>query len=108
MGRRKPTVTEQVQAAEVGRRAIAREQSERVRRVSVGTVGAWNPGCLCELQPLWQNTNPTDWTTGYGVQFVSHTGKFLHLNIPIINGESLLLPLLDGVNLHEENLREAA
>lgn len=65
-------------------------------RANVGVVGAWNPGCLCELQPLWQNTNPTDWTHGVGVQFVSRTGKFLNLIVPIIDGECLLNALLSN------------
>lgn len=65
-----------------------RAQSEIIRLVGVGVIGGWNPGCLCGLQPLWQHTNPTDWTTGYGVQLVSPGGAFLHLNIPIVDGVS--------------------
>lgn len=64
--------------------------------VNAGTIGAWSPGCLCKKQPLWQNTNPTDWTHGYGVQLVDrHSGNFLHLNIPIVKGISLMKPLLN-------------
>lgn len=69
------------------------------RRVNTGVIGAWNPGCLCELQPLWLNTDPTDWTHGEGIQFVSRTNKFLHLNVPIIDGESLFLATLDAKRL---------
>lgn len=65
-----------------------RAQSELIRLVGTGIIGGWNPGCLCELQPLWQHTAPTDWTHGYGVQLVSDSGAFLHLNIPIIEGRS--------------------
>lgn len=65
-----------------------RAQSEILRLVGVGIIGGWNPGCLCELQPLWQHTSPTDWTHGYGVQLVSPTGAFLHLNIPILDGKT--------------------
>lgn len=64
------------------------------RPVQTGEVGAWNPGCLCKLQPLWQHTRPTDWTTGYGMQTVAGNGEFLHINIPIVDGRSLLMPLL--------------
>lgn len=71
-----------------------RAQSDITSPMSTGTIGSWNPGCLCELVPLWQHTRPTDWTHGYAVQFVSHTGKFLHLNIPIIDGESFLTSLI--------------
>jgi len=65
-----------------------RAQSEVVRLVGAGVIGGWNPGCLCALQPLWQHTSPTDWTHGYGVQLVSPSGAFLHLNIPIIDGKT--------------------
>jgi predicted phosphodiesterase len=63
-----------------------RAQSNIVRRVSSGIIGSWNPGCLCNLQPLWQHTAPTDWSHGYAVQICSPAGSFLHLNIPIIDG----------------------
>ncbi len=71
-----------------------RAQSDIVRRISTGIVGAWNPGCLCQLQPLWQHTSPTDWSHGYAVQLVAQGGSFLHLNIPIIEGESHFAALL--------------
>jgi predicted phosphodiesterase len=71
-----------------------RAQSNVVRRIATGIVGAWNPGCLCQLQPLWQHTAPTDWSHGYSVQLVAQTGTFLHLNIPIIEGESHFAALL--------------
>ncbi|HEY5811233.1 MAG TPA: metallophosphoesterase [Terrimicrobiaceae bacterium] len=63
--------------------------------VNVGTIGAYNPGALCRLQPMWMHTSPTGWTHGYGVQLVDRiSGNFLHLNIPIAEGNSLLRPLL--------------
>jgi len=67
-----------------------REQSSSARPVHAGQIKAWNPGCLCELQPLWQHTNPTSWTHGFAVQLAARSGEFLHLNIPIIGGKSLL------------------
>ena len=70
-----------------------RAQSELTRKVGCGVIGSWNPGCLCELQPLWQHTQPTTWTHGYAVQLVSEDGGFLHLNIPIIDGQSLFASL---------------
>lgn len=67
-------------------------------RPNVGVLGGYNPGCLCELQPLWNNTDPTDWTHGYAVQFVRRgNGEFLHINIPIVNSQSLLVPFLNQV-----------
>lgn len=72
-----------------------RAQSDMVRPVATGEIGAWNPGCLCVRQPLWCHTRPTDWTHGYAVQIVSKsTGNFLHINVPIANGKSLLMPLM--------------
>lgn len=65
-----------------------RAESTVVRKLGSGVIGSWNPGCLCELQPLWQHTNPTTWTHGYGIQLV-HDTDFLHLNIPIIESKSL-------------------
>jgi len=70
-----------------------RAQSEIVRHVGTGVIGSWNPGCLSELQPLWQHTAPTSWTHGYGVQLTEQSGDFLHLNIPIIGGKSLFAAL---------------
>lgn len=72
-----------------------RAQSDITRRLGVGTVGAWNPGCLCELQPLWNHTSPTEWTHGYAVQLVAPSGEFLHLNVPIVTGKSLLTSLFN-------------
>lgn len=73
-----------------------RAQSETRRPVARGDIGAWNPGCLCRQQPLWQHTRPTDWTLGYGVQIVDSRGDFLHINVGIVDGRSLLMPLLNN------------
>jgi len=74
-----------------------RADSYVIRTVKEGSIGAWNPGCLCQLQPLWQHTNPTDWTHGYGLQLVSSDGSFLHINVPIIAGKSYLQPLIKAI-----------
>ncbi len=71
-----------------------RSQSFLTRTVSAGAIGAWSPGTLAQLQPLYMHTSPTGWTHGYGIQFVESNGMFLHLNIPICGGKSLLQPLL--------------
>lgn len=63
--------------------------------VHAGTVSAWNPGCLCGQQPLYRHSNPSGWSNGYAVQFVAKSENFLHLQVPIIEGESLLTPLLN-------------
>jgi predicted phosphodiesterase len=67
-----------------------REQSSSARPVHTGQIKSWNPGCLCELQPLWCHTQPTAWSHGHAIQLVARSGEFLHLNIPIIKGKSLL------------------
>lgn len=72
-----------------------REDSASGVPVGLGDIGAWNVGCLCLRQPLWQHTRPTNWTTGYGVQLVARSGNFLHITARIVDGQSLLLPLIN-------------
>lgn len=55
----------------------------------VGLVKAWNPGCLCQRQPLWRHSNPTNWSHGYAVQFVAKSEDFMHINVAIWEGKSL-------------------
>jgi UDP-2,3-diacylglucosamine pyrophosphatase LpxH len=74
-----------------------RSDSYVIRTVKAGIIGAWSPGCLCVLQPLWQHTNPTDWSHGYGLQLVNPDGSFLHVNVPIIDGKSYLNILFRAV-----------
>ncbi len=74
-----------------------RADSYVIRTVKAGIIGGWSPGCLCVLQPLWQHTNPTDWSHGYGLQLVNPDGSFLHINVPIIDGKSYLSPLFKAV-----------
>lgn len=62
--------------------------------VNSGVVSAWNPGCLCKRQQLYMHTNPSGWAHGYALQFVAGSGNFLHLQVPILDGESLLPDLL--------------
>ncbi len=69
-----------------------REDSARGFRPNVGDIGSWNPGCLCQKRPMWQHTKPNDWTNGYAVQFVAASENFLHINVPIVDGVSLLVP----------------
>lgn len=55
---------------------------------NVGMCAAYNPGCMCTMQPVYQNSNPTDWTQGYQVDFVSKS-TFQPIQVPIWRGESL-------------------
>jgi hypothetical protein len=62
---------------------------------NVGLVTAWNPGCLCQLQRMWNHSDPTGWNHGYAIQFVSNDGNFLHIQVPINDGVSLIGPMHD-------------
>jgi len=56
---------------------------------SVGIVKAFCPGCLCERQPLWRHSQPTNWSHGYGIDVIAQSGNFQHISVPIWDGESL-------------------
>lgn len=58
------------------------------------TLGAWSFGCLCKMQPLYYDTDPTDWSHGHGLQFVEPDGGFTTWSVPIIDGRSRLQMLL--------------
>lgn len=65
------------------------------RAVTSDGRGAWSPGTLAKLQPLYLHTNPSKWTHGYGLQIVRRSdGKFMHINVPILNGASLIREVL--------------
>jgi hypothetical protein len=63
----------------------------------VGLVAAWNPGCLCQRTPLWRHSNPTGWSHGYAVQFVNKSEEFLHVNVSIWDGKSLVGQLINKI-----------
>jgi predicted phosphodiesterase len=67
-----------------------REDTATLVLPGVGLVKAWNPGCLCQRAPLWRHSNPTNWSHGYAVQFVAKSGEFLHMNVSIWDGVSLV------------------
>jgi hypothetical protein len=71
-----------------------RARSSIIRNVQAGAVGAWCPGTLAGLQPLYSHTNITDWTHGYGIQTVSESGLFASMLVPIIEGVSMLSSLM--------------
>lgn len=77
---------------------VHRSMSVVSRTVTSDAHGAWCPGTLAKLQPLYRHTQPTTWTHGYAVQFYDAvTGKFSHWNVPIFNGTSGLAEALDTV-----------
>lgn len=65
------------------------------RTVSSDEIGAWCPGTLAQLAPLYLHTTPSDWTHGYAVQLVNPSGTFLHVQVPIVRGKSMLKPLIE-------------
>lgn len=51
-------------------------------------------GTLAKLQPLYMHTSPTSWMHAYGLQFVTGSGLFMHYNVPLMSGKSLLIPTM--------------
>lgn len=76
-----------------------RAQSDLIRTVGTGEIGAWSPGCLCQQQPYYEHGRPTDWSLGYHLQLIARSGAFLAFNVPIIGGHSHLTPLLGRMSL---------
>jgi hypothetical protein len=66
------------------------------RKAERDIIAATN-GCLSTLRPFWQETNITDWSHAYGLQLATDAGDFLHIIVPILDGKSLLGPLLGAV-----------
>jgi predicted phosphodiesterase len=72
-----------------------RAQSTVSRTATSSAQGAWCPGTLAKLQPLYRHTSPTSWSHGFAFEFVESDGRFTHLNIPVFaDGRSGLRPLL--------------
>lgn len=70
------------------------------RLVNVGLVSAWCPGCLCDIAPRWRHSDPSGWTQGYILQIVNSVDETFHaIHVPIDNGRSYLMNLLDVVGL---------
>lgn len=69
------------------------------KETSRGIAYSWCFGCLCKLQPLYYDTDPTDWAHGYGIQVVKPGSGFITLHVPIIDGRSYLEPLASELRL---------
>lgn len=75
-----------------------RAQASIQRTVKSMMHGAWCPGTLAKLQPLYRHTTPTTWSHGYIVQFVNvGTGTFATWQIPIFGDKTLLLETIDAI-----------
>lgn len=73
---------------------VHRAQSVIRRTVAAEEIGAWCPGTLAKLQPLYLHTSVSDWSHGYAIQLVNPSGTFLHVQVPIVKGKSMLGPLV--------------
>lgn len=77
---------------------VHRNMSIGERTVTSAGFGAWCPGTLAKLQPLYRHTQPTSWQHGYAVQFVNvSTGTFAHWNVAIHKGTSMLSNAVDAI-----------
>lgn len=68
---------------------IHRSMGRVERTVTSGGHGAWCPGTLAKLQPLYKHTQPSDWSHGYAVQEVLGSGHFEHTNVPIFGDRTI-------------------
>ena len=72
-----------------------RIQADTIALASTGQITAWSVGCSCKLAQYWHHGSPKNHAHGAGVQVVTKGGRFMHINYPFLNGESLL-PSLFG------------
>lgn len=68
---------------------IHRSMGRVERTVTSGGHGAWCPGTLAKLQPLYKHTQPSDWSHGYAIQEVLNSGHFEHTNVPIFGDRTI-------------------
>ncbi len=66
-----------------------REDTATIVFPGIGIVKAFNPGCLCQMQPIWRHSDPTSWSQGYAIDFIAKSGNFQRVHVPIWRGESL-------------------
>lgn len=71
---------------------IHRQQSYVVRNpVSGRRIKSWSPGCLSKLQPLWNQTAPTNWTHGFDMIYVKNDlSEWTNYTVEIQKGECIL------------------
>ena len=56
---------------------------------AIGIIKAFCPGCLCQRQPLWKHSEPSNWSTGYAIDIIAADESFQHIDVPIWDGRSL-------------------
>jgi len=72
-----------------------REDTASIVFPSVGLVKAFNPGCLCQMQPIYRHSDPTTWSQGYAVDYIAKSGNFQRIHVPIWRGESLAVAMVE-------------
>jgi hypothetical protein len=72
-----------------------REDTASIVFPGVGLVKAFNPGCLCQMQPIWRHSDPTSWSQGYAVDYIAPSENFQRIHVPIWRGESLAVAMVD-------------
>ncbi len=72
-----------------------REDSATIVFPAVGLVKAFNPGCLCKMQPVWKHSDPTSWSQGYAVDYIARSGAFQRIHVPIWRGTSLAAAMVE-------------
>ena len=68
-------------------------QQSAVRRnkVTDKLIKAWTPGCLSQLQPLWNTQQPTDWVHGFSIIYVKNDlSQWFEYTVTIENGVCVL------------------
>lgn len=78
-----------------------REDAATKTFVGVGLCKAFNPGCMCGRYPLYNHTKPNTWSQGYGLTYVSKSGNFQRMHVPIWNGDSLAGSMIDRFRVSE-------
>lgn len=56
---------------------------------AVGIIKAFGVGCLCQRQPLWRHSDPSNWSHGYAIDIIAEDESFQHIDVPIWDGKSL-------------------
>ena len=76
-----------------------RADMSMIRLIDTGLVGAWTPGCLCQLSARYLHHGVSDWSQGYILQIVDRdSGNFHAIHVPIENGKSYLLGLVNALD----------
>lgn len=72
-----------------------REDAATIVFPAVGLVKAFNPGCLCQMQPVWKHSDPTSWSQGYAIDYIAKSGAFQRIHVPIWRGRSLATAMIE-------------